>query len=117
MAAGAGESSTESASTCTQAPSVRARHLCLREVGSAPARAVMLAESSGEQPLPSYGCCDLGSVDLTRFVHDPFTPGARFDFSTFAATVGVGIAGQVQQYFGKKMSAGGAAPRRLTRRG
>ena len=45
----------------------------------------------GEQPLPSYGCCDLGSVDLTRFVQDPFTPGARFDFAGFAATVAVGV--------------------------
>ncbi len=45
----------------------------------------------GEQPLPSYGCCDLGSVDLTRFVRDPFTPGATFDFYGFAATVAVGV--------------------------
>jgi ribonucleoside-diphosphate reductase alpha chain len=45
----------------------------------------------GEQPLPAYGCCDLGSVDLTRFVRDPFTPDARFDFYGFAATVGVGV--------------------------
>jgi ribonucleoside-diphosphate reductase alpha chain len=45
----------------------------------------------GEQPLPSYGCCDLGSIDLTRFVRDPFTPEARFDFPGFAATVAVGI--------------------------
>ncbi|MFA7438843.1 adenosylcobalamin-dependent ribonucleoside-diphosphate reductase [Castellaniella sp.] len=26
----------------------------------------------GEQPLPGYGCCCLGSIDLTRFVHHPF---------------------------------------------
>ena len=26
----------------------------------------------GEQPLPGYGCCCLGSIDLTRFVHNPF---------------------------------------------
>ena len=43
----------------------------------------------GEQPLPSYGCCDLGSIDLTRFVLDPFTAAARFDFGAFAATVAV----------------------------
>ncbi len=30
----------------------------------------------GEQPLPSYGCCCLGSIDLTRFVRDPFEPTA-----------------------------------------
>jgi len=45
----------------------------------------------GEQPLPSYGCCDLGSIDLTRFVHDPFLPGARFDFAAFAATAAVAV--------------------------
>ena len=45
----------------------------------------------GEQPLPSYGCCDLGSVDLTRFVRRPFTSEADFDFDGFAATVAVGV--------------------------
>jgi ribonucleoside-diphosphate reductase alpha chain len=38
----------------------------------------------GEQPLPSYGCCCLGSINLTHFVRDPFEPGARFDFTAFA---------------------------------
>ncbi len=38
----------------------------------------------GEEPLPSYGCCCLGSIDLTRFVVDPFGPGARFDEDGFA---------------------------------
>ena len=45
----------------------------------------------GEQPLPSYGCCDLGSVNLTCFVQDPFTQRASFDFAGFAATVAVGV--------------------------
>ena len=26
----------------------------------------------GEQALPAYGCCDLGSLNLTKFVHAPF---------------------------------------------
>ena len=38
----------------------------------------------GEQPLPRYGCCCLGSIDLTRFVHDPFGATARFDEAAFA---------------------------------
>ena len=41
----------------------------------------------GEQPLPAYGCCCLGSIDLTRFVRAPFAPQARFDFDAFARVV------------------------------
>ena len=43
----------------------------------------------GEQPLPPYGSCLLGSVNLTRFVLDPFTDRARFDWETFREVVGV----------------------------
>ncbi|MFY9974735.1 MAG: ribonucleoside-diphosphate reductase, adenosylcobalamin-dependent, partial [Chromatiaceae bacterium] len=41
----------------------------------------------GEQPLPPYGCCCLGSFDLTRFVRVPFSAAARFDFESFRALV------------------------------
>jgi ribonucleoside-diphosphate reductase alpha chain len=45
----------------------------------------------GEQPLPAYGCCDLGSLNLTRFVDRPFTEQASFDFERMreVATVAV----------------------------
>lgn len=33
----------------------------------------------GEIPLPAYGACNLGSLNLTRFVRQPFTPGASLD--------------------------------------
>jgi ribonucleoside-diphosphate reductase alpha chain len=33
----------------------------------------------GEIPLPPYGACDLGSLNLTCFVLSPFTPEARID--------------------------------------
>ncbi len=44
-----------------------------------------------EEFLPSYGCCCLGSIDLTRFVRDPFAEKARFDFEGFGAVVGVAV--------------------------
>ena len=36
-----------------------------------------------EQPLPPYGCCCLGSINLTRFVQNPFAVDARFDEAGF----------------------------------
>lgn len=43
----------------------------------------------GEQPLPPYGCCDLGPIILTRFVRNPFGlhGEAAFDFDAFEAAV------------------------------
>jgi ribonucleoside-diphosphate reductase alpha chain len=43
----------------------------------------------GEQPLPPYGSCLLGSVNLTRFVIDPFTKDARFDWDEYREVVRV----------------------------
>jgi ribonucleoside-diphosphate reductase alpha chain len=43
----------------------------------------------GEQPLPPYGSCLLGSVNLTKFVIDPFTEDARFDWETYRQVVKV----------------------------
>jgi ribonucleoside-diphosphate reductase alpha chain len=43
----------------------------------------------GEQPLPPYGSCLLGSVNLTRFVRDPFTETARFDWDEFREVVNI----------------------------
>lgn len=45
----------------------------------------------GEQPLPPYGCCCLGSVNLTRFVTDPFGEKPGFDFAKFRQVVKVSI--------------------------
>ena len=41
----------------------------------------------GEQPLPPYGSCLLGSINLTSFVRDPFTEEAHFDWDEFRNVV------------------------------
>ena len=51
------------------------------------------AHNCGEQPLPPYGCCDLGPVVLPRFVRHPFGFGgtADFDFEGFAQAVALQV--------------------------
>ncbi|MDW8324874.1 MAG: adenosylcobalamin-dependent ribonucleoside-diphosphate reductase, partial [Burkholderiales bacterium] len=44
-----------------------------------------------EQPLPPYGCCCLGSVNLTRFVKGAFTEAAAFDFEALGRVVPVAV--------------------------
>lgn len=43
----------------------------------------------GEQPLPPYGSCLLGSINLTRFVKNPFTKKAEFDWQSYAKTISI----------------------------
>ncbi len=43
----------------------------------------------GEQPLPPYGSCLLGSINLTKFVREPFTENAHFDWDEFREVVAV----------------------------
>jgi ribonucleoside-diphosphate reductase alpha chain len=45
----------------------------------------------GEIPIPDHGCCCLGSINLSRFVIDPFGEDPGFDHARFAATVAVAI--------------------------
>ncbi len=45
----------------------------------------------GEIPLPPYGACDLGALNLTRFVAQPFTTAARLDFDALADAAGLAV--------------------------
>lgn len=53
----------------------------------------LVVHNCGEQPLPPYGCCDLGPVILTGFVRHPFGVGGDpvFDFDAFERTVALQV--------------------------
>jgi len=53
--------------------------------------AIEATNPCAEQPLPPYGCCCLGSINLTRFVASPFTESAVFDFERFGAIVEIAV--------------------------
>ncbi len=44
-----------------------------------------------EQPLPPYGCCCLGSINLTLMVREPFSEHARFDYDAYMQLIRVSV--------------------------
>ncbi len=51
--------------------------------------AIRATNPCGEQPLPPYGACLLGSINLTRFVRQPFTAQASFDWDEYGKVVNI----------------------------
>src|SRR5690606_6560785 len=52
---------------------------------------IVASNPCGEQYLPPYGCCDLGSVNLTRYVTDPFGESPGFDRERFRRAVTIAV--------------------------
>lgn len=52
---------------------------------------IITCNPCGEQPLPKGGCCNLGSLNLSPFVSDPFTEKAAFDHEGFRKAVEISI--------------------------
>jgi len=53
--------------------------------------AIEATNPCAEQPLPPYGCCCLGSINLTLFVQAPFTEQAAFDYTAFGKVVDTSV--------------------------
>ncbi|MCX7192505.1 MAG: ribonucleoside-diphosphate reductase, adenosylcobalamin-dependent [Proteobacteria bacterium] len=51
----------------------------------------LYVHNCAEQPLPPYGCCCLGSINLTRMVKNPFSVHAGFDYEPFKQLVKIAV--------------------------
>lgn len=55
------------------------------------AETIMATNPCGEQPLPPYGACLLGSLNLTKFVKNAFTDEAEFDYDEMKRVTGIAV--------------------------
>lgn len=55
------------------------------------AETISATNPCGEQPLPPYGCCCLGPINLTAFVKNPFSDDAAFDWDGFKKAIPVAV--------------------------
>ncbi len=81
---------TESAWSCGE-PGVLFLDTMQRENWLRDVERIVATNPCGEQPLPAYGSCCLGALDLTRFVRSPFEPWACWDEVAFRRCVQVGV--------------------------
>jgi ribonucleoside-diphosphate reductase alpha chain len=51
----------------------------------------LYVHNCAEQPLPAYGCCDLGSINVANFVTNPFSKMASFDFDAFGELIATSV--------------------------
>ena len=51
----------------------------------------LYVHNCAEQPLPPYGCCCLGSINLSRMIKNPFSAHAGFDYEPFKQLVKVAV--------------------------
>jgi len=54
---------------------------------------IVTGNPCGEQPLPKHGACNLGSMNLSAYVLNPYTTKARFDMKSFCDDVAIAIEG------------------------
>jgi ribonucleoside-diphosphate reductase alpha chain len=83
------------------------------------AERIIASNPCGEIPLPAYGACDLGSLNLTQFIRAPFTAQAAVDFDALAdaAAIAVRLLDNVSDVSGFPLAKQAAAARAVRRLG